>query len=247
MKVSVVILTCNQCRPTLECLASLGTLPDDVEIILVDNGSTDSTVSEVSRLYPGVIVVQLKENTGVARGRNAGIRHARGRYIMLLDNDTLPTAEAVMSLAAYLDTHPSCALAAPRLVDYTGLTQRSFRPFPGLLEKIRSLLRMTSDTVPPDKIPVEPISPFYVIGAAQLVRRNVLDIIGLLDERIFYGPEDADLCMRIRRSGLGEIILLPSVVIIHHWQRASRHIFSPLWRRHLISLLHFYRRHRRFI
>ncbi|MDE6543307.1 MAG: glycosyltransferase family 2 protein [Muribaculaceae bacterium] len=245
MKVSIIILTCNQCRTTLECLASLGQLPDDIEIILVDNGSSDSTISEVSRLYPRVIIVPLQENIGVARGRNAGILHARGRYIMLLDNDTLPTAGAVMSLAAYLDAHPTCALVAPRLVDSAGHTQRSFRPFPGITEKISSLLRLTPDIVPPDTIPDAPFSPFYVIGAAQLIRRSVFDQIGLLDENIFYGPEDADLCTRIRRSGLGEIIFLPSVVIVHHWQRASRSPFSPLWRRHLVSLLHFYRKHRR--
>lgn len=247
MRISIIILTCNQCRLTLQCLASLGTLPPDVEVILVDNGSTDSTVSDVGRLFPGVIVVRLRENIGVARGRNEGISRAGGRYIMLLDNDTLPTPEAIMSLAAYLDANPSCALVAPRLTDVHGHTQRSFRPFPGLLEKMRSLLHLTTDLIPAHKIPVLPFSPFYVIGAAQLVRRSVFEKIGLLDQRIFYGPEDADLCMRIRQAGIGEIIYLPSTTVVHSWQRASRSPFSSLWRRHIMSLLYFYCRHRRFL
>lgn len=247
MRISIVLLTCNQCATTLRCLDSLGVPPPDVEIILVDNGSTDGTSDKIGHLYPHVRLIHLPANLGVSSGRNAGLSQARGNYIMLLDNDTLPTINNVNELAQYLNLHPSCALVAPRLVGTDGATQRSFRPFPGIIEKLRSALRLLPDTIPDNKIPSAPLSPFYVLGAAMLVRHEIFDRIGLFDETIFYGPDDADLCMRIRLTHLGEITYLPSVTITHLWQRASRRPFSGLWWHHVSSLLHFYRRHHRFI
>lgn len=242
-RISVIILTCNQCDTTLRCLAALTPLPRDIELILVDNGSTDGTAGKVNAIHPGVTIVRNHRNLGVAGGRNAGISRASGHYIMLLDNDTVPSIEAIEDLAAYLDTNPRCAIAAPRLVGDDGTTQRSFRPFPGLRVKIRR----SSDTVAGSEIPAFPIQPFYVIGAAQLVRRTVFDRIGLLDSRIFYGPEDADLCMRVRQADIGSIDYIPAIVIRHRWRRASRNPLSTLWWRHVISLAYFYCRHRRFL
>lgn len=247
-RISVIILTTdNQCDTTLRCLSALTPLPRDIEVILVDNGSVDNAAGKVSALYPDIVTIRTLRNLGVAYGRNTGIRHASGDYIMFLDNDTIPSVSALHALAGYLDSHPSCALVAPRLIDCDGNVQRSFRPYPGLLEKIRSALGITSDIVPPDRVPDTPVSPLYVIGAAQLVRRSVFDRIGPLDSRIFYGPEDADLCLRIWQSGIGSVICLHDVVITHDWRRASRRLFSPLWWKHLRSLARFYYSHRRLL
>lgn len=247
-RISVIILTTdNQCDTTLRCLAALTPLPRDIEVILVDNGSADNAADKVSALYPGIITMRNNRNLGVACGRNIGIRHASGDYIMFLDNDTIPSVNALNALAGYLDSHPSCALVAPRLIDRDGNVQRSFRPYPGLLEKIRSAIGVISDIVPPCKVPDTPVSPLYVIGAAQLVRRSVFDRIGPLDSRIFYGPEDADLCLRIWQSSIGSVICLHDVVITHDWRRASRRLFSPLWWKHLRSLARFYFTHRRLL
>jgi len=83
----------------------------------------------------------------------------------------------------------------------------------------------------------------YLIGACQVIRRELFDRVGLLDERIFYGPEDIDFCLRVRRAGWG-IQWLHSVRIIHHEQRTTkRNPFSRISLRHYLALVYFFRKH----
>lgn len=245
--ISIIILTCNQCITTFNCLNALYPFPEDFEIIIVDNGSIDSTAEMISQHFPEVKYIRHYKNLGVSYGRNAGISQSTGQYLMLLDNDTVPSVDAIRSLAYYLNTNKNCAIAAPRLVDSKGLTQRSFREFPGILEKMRSILKISSDIVSKTEVPIKPIHPFYVLGAAQMIRRTVFEKIGPFDNRIFYGPDDADICIRVRLSAAGEITYLPDIVIYHYWRRASRRFFSKLWYKHISSLFHFYITHRRFL
>lgn len=80
-----------------------------------------------------------------------------------------------------------------------------------------------------------------------MIRREVLDLTGLLDENIFYGPEDADFCIRVRNNGF-KIVYLPQFSIIHHWKRVTnRKIFSKLACRHIQTLLYFYKKHHRYL
>ena len=91
----------------------------------------------------------------------------------------------------------------------------------------------------------KPFSPFYIIGACQLIRRKTLEEVGPLDERIFYGPEDADFCLRAARRGWSTVYL-PDVSITHHWKRiTTRRPLSKIGRAHIRGLLHFYLKHRR--
>lgn len=244
---SVVILTWNQRYYTLRLLESLkGLVADDrCEIIVVDNGSSDDTVGEIARRFPGVRVICNDRNLGVAAARNIGLRAASGRNLMILDNDTVATPDAIRRLSDYLDNHPQTGLVAPRLTDMEGITQASFKPFPGLGVKIRNFFRGKGSTSYATVIPDKPIHPFYVIGAAQMFRRSDYERIGGIDEHIFYGPEDADFCMSIRDLGLN-ITYLPDVVIIHDWQRATTgSIFNRNSLSHIRGLIYFYCKHRR--
>lgn len=242
MKLSIVILTFDAMALTRRCLDPLQEVlrrDGDVEIIVVDNGSTDGSREEFLR-HDYIRYFYQKTNRGVAAGRNIGIRKARGRYIMLLDNDTIPSVDAVRDLVAYMDSHPEIGLCAPRLTSPEGLTQRSFRPYPGITEKLKSLTGGNSDIVPAGEIPDCAIEPYYVIGACQIFRSDLTkrpDM--LLDEKIFYGPEDADFCQRIRMHGY-KVFYNPEITIIHDWMRAGRSVFSKLGRRHIMGLIYFW-------
>lgn len=252
MNLSIVILTCNQAALTLRCLDSLSPYMEghgDAEVVLVDNGSADGTLACVAgqrytwgdRLHTR----HLDTNRGVAAGRNVGLRMATGDVLMILDNDTIVTVDAVDSLVGYVSAHPEVGVAAPRLVSPTGKVQDSAKPFPGLPVKIRNVLGSRSLSGTP--VPSRTFEPYYVIGACQVFRRDVFERVGLLDEKIFYGPEDADFCARVRREGY-KIVYLPSVSVVHDWQRATtRRVLSPLGRRHIRGLLYFYVKHRRFL
>lgn len=239
-ELSIIILTCNQCAYTMRCLDSIKGC--GAEIIVVDNGSIDNTVYEIEKIFPEVIIVKNTENKGVAAGRNIGLQTSSGKYLMILDNDTEADADVIKKLLNYLKSHPETGLVAPALYSEDGVIQESYKDFPGLLVKIRNALGLEKKV----KTPVSSeIHPFYVIGAAQMFSRETLEKVGDLDENIFYGPEDADFCMRIRKKGL-DITYLPDLKIIHHWQRAtSRRFLSPLGRKHIKALLYFYRKWKR--
>lgn len=247
MYISVVVLTCNQQRLTLRCLKSLESFINDTncELILVDNGSIDGTSEAVRRSFPRVRIIELSENRGVAGGRNVGLKACTGDYMMILDNDTVADQDTIYRLADYLKQHSEVGLVAPRLVSPQGEIQQSFKKFPGVREKIHNVICRRSRTTTKD-VPSAPIEPFYVIGAAQMFSREVYNTAGPLDEKIFFGPEDADFCMSVRLMGK-KVVYNPLLTIVHDWQRSSsRHPFSRQSRRHALGLLHFYIKHRRF-
>lgn len=247
MYISVVVLTCNQQQLTLRCLKSLESFinDSDCELILVDNGSIDGTSEVVRSAFSRVRIIELSENRGVAGGRNVGLKACTGDYMMILDNDTVADRETIYGLAEYLKHHPDVGLVAPRLVSPQGEIQQSFKKYPGVREKILNVVcRRTRTTT--NAVPTMPIEPFYVIGAAQMFSREVYNIAGPLDEKIFFGPEDADFCMSVRSMGK-KVVYNPSLTIVHDWQRSSsRHPLSRQSRRHALGLLHFYIKHRRF-
>ena len=137
MKVSVVILAWNSARKIEACLASLPAgLTASHEVIVVDNGSRDLTVSVLRDRFPQVRIIANRKNLGVAPARNQGIRCARGEYILILDDDTIVHPAALDQLVQLLDASPEVGLCGPRLVDAEGQLCLSCRLFPTLLDKI---------------------------------------------------------------------------------------------------------------
>jgi GT2 family glycosyltransferase len=232
------------------------------EIIVVDNGSTDGTRDVLQSCGERIHTLYLDKNHGVAYARNAGMRTANGEYIWILDVDTVVNRDAVDGMIRYLDARPGCGLCACRLQSAAGETQDSCRRLPRPMYKIRNVLseitgRHTALKHLHEKIRKrnetqfyrrelsgsEPFEAEYVIGACQMFRRTLLDETGYLDDRIFYGPEDADFCLRISRKGY-TVVCLPGCSVIHHYNRMSgRKLFSRMSYLHLKGLAYFYFKH----
>lgn len=250
MELSVVILSWNslpQLRPCLESLRPVLERPG-VELIWVDNGSADGASGYVTRAFPRSRRIVLPENRGVAAGRNCGLREAKGEYVLILDDDTESTPQAIDALAEHLRANPLCGVAACALRDSGGRLQDSFKPYPGVGVKIRNVLRSkTGLKAKETTLPEGVTHPCYVIGACQMIRASVLRQVGLLDEHIFYGPEDADFCLRVAAAGY-TVDYLPHISILHHWRRiTSRSLTSASSRRHIRALLYFWRKHHRWL
>lgn len=250
MKASIVILTWNSTDLLHGCLTSLpqAVMRYPYEVIVVDNGSRGETPASLRFAFPWMQLVINRRNCGVAPGRNQGMRLTQGEYIVLLDDDTVVPPAALDRLVAYMDTHPEVGVCGPRLIDGEGQLQLTCRRFPTLGDKFaRQLpfafaqrLRRETELADWDHTTIREVD--YMIGACQVIRRTALAEVGLLDEHIFYGPEDVDLCLRFRQAGW-KVVYNPEAVVVHKERRVARSFFSALSWRHFLGLTYFFWKH----
>jgi len=207
----------------------------------------------IDKEFPRAQVILNVENRGVAPARNQGLRRTRAEFIMLLDADAEVLRGALDNLLAGIRSHPKAGVVGAQLL-YPGMTiQPSCKRIPHLLAPVFNRMtrlplvkhsriwrrHMMADWPHDHARPVD-----YVIGANQLIRTQALKEVGLLDENIFYGPEDIDFCTRMWLRGW-EVWYVPSAQIIHHCARLTkRNPFSRLAWLHLRGLLYFFRKYR---
>jgi len=257
MELSIILLTWNSKQYIENCINSIynsikpNIKSNDFEIIVVDNGSTDDTLIILETHYPEIKVIKNECNRGVAPARNQGLEFAKGEYILILDIDTIVYEGSIQKLIEFMNSNPRAGICGPRLVFSNGEIQNSCRRFPllhskvlrrvqtkwavKLLEKEYYISQMQSGN---------PFSVDYVIGACQLIRRSALDEAGLLDNNIFYGPEDVDLCLRMWLKGW-KVFYIPEATIVHFEQRITKKkIFSHMMLKHIVSLLYFFIKHK---
>jgi GT2 family glycosyltransferase len=207
---SVVIVTHNSSGEIAACLASvLGrTGSFETDVIVVDNASSDETVALVRGAFPPVRVIELPDNAGFARANNLGAAAARGRFLLLLNPDTVVGDTALERLLGALAAHPEAAIAGPRLVDEGGRPELSFGPPLGPWGELKqkTLLSLYNRRMGAAVRYVERTTRTagpraWVSGACLLVRRADWDAVGGLDERFFMYTEDVDLCASVRARG----------------------------------------------
>jgi len=202
-----VVITWNGKSDTLDCLSSLSKLEyNPVEVIVVDNGSTDGSVLAIRENFPKAILVETGQNLGYTGGNNVGMRHALDRgadYVCLLNNDTAVDPRLVTELITFAESEPSAGIIGPRqyYFDHPNVVVGSGSRIDWMQGTIRHLYKGMVDTteVSADKIPC--VVDFHD-GVCVAVRREYLEKIGLLDERYYLcGFEDADWGIRAVRNG----------------------------------------------
>jgi N-acetylglucosaminyl-diphospho-decaprenol L-rhamnosyltransferase len=243
--VSVCIVNWN-CRKLLKaCLRSLTSKLQGLrlEVIVVDNASTDGAPEMVARVFPRVVLVRNADNAGFARANNQAARLARGRCLFFLNNDTVVPPGALRRLVEYARTHPEIGLLGPRLRDRRGRGQISWRRRPTIAALLHRtcLLRWTglfraayrryrSRDAGADQVrPVE-----VLMGAALLTRRGVFREIGGWDEDFAFGGEDIDLCTRIGRGRT--VVYHPGIEIVHHGRASSRQRIDFVYAQTIIGI-----------
>ncbi len=241
--VSIIIVNWNTRQLLLNCLAALPAATDglETEIWVVDNGSRDGSVDAVQRYFPDVFIIANPENRGFATANNQAIRASSGRYIMLLNSDTIAQPASISRLVHFLDTHPRVGVVGPQLLNADGSLQPSWACFPNLLtELIGKKIRWRR------RYPTLDGSPAYetdwLDGAALLLRREILTQVGLLDEAYFMYTEEVDWCYRIKRAGW-QICYLPTSNIVHFGGQSSRQAATRMKAELYFSKLRFFAKH----
>lgn len=249
---SIVILVWQDRAFLRACLDSLAAARQDlrVEIVLVENGITLQKAEYALYDSVSIRILHNERNRGVAAARNQGLKVAQGRYVMLLDADTQVTQGALATLVQFMDANPKVGLAAPRLQDMQGNLQFTCRKLPTVWSKMlrRIPTRWAQDALADELLAKydhrTPRAVDYVIGACQIIRREAMQQVGLLDEQFFYGPEDVDYCIRMWRGGW-RVMYVPDAVVIHNEQRLTRRrAFSKLSVIHAENLARYFLKYR---
>lgn len=229
--VSIIIVNRNTRELLHACLQSIAQAPDAVatEMIVVDNGSTDGSVEMVAASFPETYLIRNPNNTGFAYPNNQGLAISRGRYVMLLNSDTEVRSGALQRLVEFMDEHPKAGACGPKLLYPDGRLQPSCRSFPSLWVHFCDMLFL--DRIFPrsrvfgnmeswfDHRHTAPVD--QPMGAALLVRREVLETVGSLDERFMIYYNDVDWCYRIHQAGW-QIYFVHDSEIMHHQGMTTR-------------------------
>ena len=231
MRLSIIIVSWNVKLDLYRSLQSIGKNSTglECEIIVVDNDSTDGTVGFIKRELPHVKMIANSDNRGFSAANNQAIKNAKGEYLLILNPDTVVHPGSLDTLISFMDNHPDVGACGPKILDAHGTTHNSV----GYVPTFRSVLhvktifrslgifrahyrRLQTDTIDFDKCrDVEQLS-----GSALMVRRAVMEEIGLMDESFFLYYEDVDLCLRIRKAGW-RIVYIPEALITHKGGRST--------------------------
>jgi GT2 family glycosyltransferase len=220
VKVDVVVVAYNSADTIRACVESL-TGRDDVRVVVVDNASPDDSLDQVSDLP--ITAVRAAGNGGFAAGCNLGIAAGDAPYVLLLNPDARPAADALDALVAVLDEHPGTGIVGPRLLDGDGGLAFSQRRFPEIrstwaqaffLHRVFPQARWVDELLRDTADYERPGTPEWVSGACMLIRRDLLEQIGGLDEGFFLYVEDLELCTVARERGW-EIRFEPRAVVAH--------------------------------
>lgn len=228
--VSIISVTWNGKRFVHECLRSLKRDEDiPLEVIIVDNASTDGTPDLVAEQFPEFKLICNRQNYGFAKANNIGIQASQGRYLCLVNSDVVVPEGCFRELVRFMDEHTDIGILGPQMIGPDGDIRRSTMRLPSLrnsllrafaLDGVPWLSRaaggqMMSDFRHNNIADVEILNGWFWV-----IRREALDQVGLLDERFFMYGEDMDWCHRFREAGW-RVVFYPYAKALHYGGASS--------------------------
>jgi GT2 family glycosyltransferase len=209
-----------------DCLCSIMECPSPLnyEIIVVDNGSYDGVADMISEEFPSVQFIQNETNTGYTVPMNQALKAGRGKYLVQLNPDTVIHPGAFEALFDFMETHPEAGICGPKVLNHDGSLQKQCRRGESRPWAVISYFSGLSSRFPDSKLfggyllnymnENETHPTAGVSGSCMLIRREVIEQIGYLDERFFAWQEDADYCLRAWKAGW-QVFYVPTAVITH--------------------------------
>jgi len=224
-KLSIIIVSWNVKQLLRECLQSLVSSEQglDLEIIVIDNHSTDGSAEMVRTDFPAITLIHSEKNLGFAAANNIGLAQATGDFILLLNPDTVAPAGSLIALVQYLESHPEVGIVGPRITNPDGSSQSSVRGNPTGYNQLYVLLKQINvlpwlpglrEYLRHDFDYTQTQSVDQLMGAALMFPKSLIQKIGVLDEKFFLWFEEVDFCLRAKQAGL-QIIYLATSQISH--------------------------------
>jgi len=247
-KISLIILSWNTKNLLRNCLKSVISQSklslSEMEIIVVDNASTDGSQEMVSKEFPEVKLIKNKQNLGYAKGNNLGVRAASADFLMILNSDTLIKPGSIEKLIDFLEASPGLSIVGPRLLNSDGTPQANCGRFPDLWV---SAVMLFKEHFGGSRLvrysPSVSGEVDWLMGAAFLARKKVFEKIGGFDEKIFMYMEEVEWFYRAKQAGFKAYFLKEAEIV--HLGRGS----STTGRKEPIlniykGLIYFFRKHK---
>ena len=250
MDISFIIVNWNTRDLLINCLKSIEkTIAGyTYETFVVDNNSSDGSAEEAEKQFGNRIqLIRNSENMGFARANNQAIKISKGKYVVLLNSDTVLKENAISGLVSFLDQNGTAAMTGPRMTDEKGRLQNSYDNFPALTTELlnKSILRILF----PNRFAGKTLKsdfPFEVdslIGACIAIRSEAIKAVGMFDEDYFFFLEETDWCFRMRKAGW-KIFHQPEIEITHLQGQSKKRQPALSWIEYYRSLYKYFKKNR---
>ncbi|MFT9495339.1 glycosyltransferase family 2 protein [Anaerosolibacter sp.] len=254
MDISIIIVNYNTKDLTLQTIQSVCKSKTQFayEVIVVDNASTDDSIQAIRDEFPQITVIQNDKNLGFSKANNIGIKQATGRYILLLNSDTVVMEDTLELMVNFMDENKDVGASGCKVILPDGsLDKACKRSFPTPLNAIYNALKL--DVLYPASKRFGQYNLTYLdnnkihyidclVGAFMMVRREAIEQVGMLDEEFFMYGEDIDWCYRIKLAGW-KIVYYPLVKIIHYKGGSSKKRNPKLIYEFYRAMYLFYKKH----
>lgn len=251
---SISIVNYNNRECLAACLESIYSHTPDVrfEVIVVDNGSCDGSAEFVKQAFPSARIIENLENRGFAKANNQGIRASQGPYLLSLNNDTVIKNGTLSGLVRFMQEHPDVGVCGPKVLNQDGTFQRQCRrSFPTISSSLFYFLKLHR-LFPANELFGRYLMTHWdcdkagevdsVSGCCLMVRREVIEKVGILDETFIMYGDDLDWCYRIKQAGW-KVCYVPHVEIVHLGGQSSRRLSSKCIVLFYRAMGIFYRKH----
>lgn len=229
---SISVVSYNTKELLKKCLKSVyeNTHKVNFEVFVADNNSKDGSTKMVKEKFPQVNLIENKINVGFAKANNQAVKKSSGRYILLLNSDTIVLPNSLNIMTGFMDHHPQVGALGCKLLNPDMTLQPSCREFPSFLTLFFELTFL-DQLFPSNKVlgryklsgwdhnEIREVD--QLIGACLMVRKKTIDEVGLLDERFHMFFEDVDWCYRIKKRGW-KIYFLPKAKVIHYGSQSIK-------------------------
>lgn len=254
LDLSIIIVNWNTRSIVCDCLRSIyqqgGEI--DLEVIVIDNASTDGSVEMVKKDFPQVTLIENSQNLGFAAANNQGIAISKGRYVLLLNSDTIVLDNALAKTVAFADSHLEAAVVGCRVLNPDRTLQPTCFMFPSILNMLLSSTYLYK---------LFPKSKFFgrermtwwdrsdvrevdvVTGCFMLVRQDAIKKVGSMDEQFFIYGEETDWCYRFKQANW-KILFAPGAEIIHLGGQSAKKRATTMVVQLRKSILQFMKKHR---